>query len=188
MPFSRRRRQRTSRILWNGTYFNYDQGSTYHTDIMAEQLAGQWYSNLTGLGDLVPAQMRKSALQRVYDYNVMKFQNGEMGAINGMSADGQALHENEQVEEVWTGTTFAIASHMLSEGMREQAFRTRARRLQRRLEGSRILLPHSGSLRRARHVPRQHVHEARSHLVDGASAEIARGCTLIRTADRHRKS
>jgi non-lysosomal glucosylceramidase len=55
---------------------------------------------------------------------VMKFQNGEMGAINGMSADGQALHENEQVEEVWTGTTFAIASHMLSEGMREQAFHT----------------------------------------------------------------
>ena len=110
--------------LWNGTYFNYDQGSTYHTDIMAEQLAGQWYANLTGLGDLVPAQMRKSALQRVYDYNVMKFQNGEMGALNGMGADGQALHENEQVEEVWTGTTFAVASHMLSEGMRDQAFQT----------------------------------------------------------------
>lgn len=110
--------------LWNGTYFNYDQGSAYRTDIMAEQLAGQWYANLTGLGDLVPAQMRKSALQRVFDYNVMKFQNGEMGALNGMSADGQALHENEQVEEVWTGATFAIASHMLSEGMREQAFHT----------------------------------------------------------------
>ena len=41
-----------------------------------------------------------------------------------MGADGQALHENEQVEEVWTGTTFAIASHMLSEGMRDQAFHT----------------------------------------------------------------
>jgi len=47
-----------------------------------------------------------------------------MGALNGMGADGQTLHENEQVEEVWTGTTFAIASHMLSEGMREQAFHT----------------------------------------------------------------
>lgn len=110
--------------LWNGTYFNYDQGSTYHTDIMAEQLAGQWYANLTGLGDLVPAEMRRSALQRVYDYNVMKFQNGEMGALNGMGADGQALDENEQVEEVWVGTTFAVASHMLSEGMRDQAFQT----------------------------------------------------------------
>jgi len=47
-----------------------------------------------------------------------------LGAINGMGPNGQALHENEQVEEVWTGTTFAIASHMLSEGMRDQAFHT----------------------------------------------------------------
>ena len=38
--------------------------------------------------------------------------------------DFDQLHENEQVEEVWTGTTFAIASHMLSEGMRDQAFHT----------------------------------------------------------------
>ncbi len=110
--------------LWNGTYFNYDVGSDYKTDIMAEQLAGQWYANLTGLGDLVPAEMRRSALKHVFDYNVMKFQNGTMGAINGIAADGSALHENEQVEEVWTGTTFSIASHMLSEGMRDEAFKT----------------------------------------------------------------
>lgn len=110
--------------LWNGAYFNYDVGSDYKTDIMAEQLAGQWYANLTGLGDLVPAEMRHSALQRVFDYNVMKFQNGTMGAVNGIGANGEMLHENEQVEEVWTGTTFGVASHMLTEGMRDQAFKT----------------------------------------------------------------
>ncbi len=110
--------------LWNGTYFNYDVGSSYRTDIMAEQLAGQWYSNLTGLGDLVPSEMQRSALQHVFDYNVMKFNDGQMGAVNGIGADGTLLHENEQVEEVWTGTTFGIASHMLSEGMRDQAFTT----------------------------------------------------------------
>jgi non-lysosomal glucosylceramidase len=112
------------RNLWNGKYFNYDQGSPYHDNSMAEQLAGQWYANITGLGDLVPPLMRRSALQHVYDYNVMKFHNGEMGAINGMGADGQLLHDNNQVEEVWTGTTFAVASHMLFEGMRDEAFRT----------------------------------------------------------------
>jgi non-lysosomal glucosylceramidase len=110
--------------LWNGTYFNYDVGSDYNKDIMAEQLAGQWYANLTGLGDLVPADMRRSALQHVFDFNVMKFQNGTMGAVNGIGPDGALLHENEQVEEVWTGTTFGVASHMLSEGMRDQAFKT----------------------------------------------------------------
>jgi non-lysosomal glucosylceramidase len=110
--------------LWNGTYFNYDQGSSYHDNSMAEQLAGQWYANLTGLGDLVPVEMRRSALQHVFDYNVMKFNNGEMGAINGISKDGQLLHDNNQVEEVWVGTTFSVASHMLSEGMHDQAFKT----------------------------------------------------------------
>ena len=110
--------------LWNGTYFNYDVGSDYKTDIMAEQLAGQWYANLTGLGEIVPAEMRHSALQHVFDFNVMKFQNGTMGAVNGIAANGDILHENEQVEEVWTGTTFGVASHMLSEGMRDQAFKT----------------------------------------------------------------
>jgi non-lysosomal glucosylceramidase len=110
--------------LWNGEYFNYDVGSDYKSDIMAEQLAGQWYANLTGLGELVPAQMQRSALKHVFDYNVMKFQNGTMGAVNGIGANGDILHENEQVEEVWTGTTFGVASHMLSEGMRDEAFKT----------------------------------------------------------------
>ena len=110
--------------LWNGKYFNYDQGSAYHDNSMAEQLAGQWYANLTGLGDLVPVEMRRSALQHVFDYNVMKFSGGEMGAINGIGADGQLLHDNNQVEELWVGTTFGVASHMISEGMREQAFHT----------------------------------------------------------------
>jgi non-lysosomal glucosylceramidase len=110
--------------LWNGSYFNYDVGSDYKADIMAEQLAGQWYANLTGLGDLVPVNMRRSALQEVFDNNVMKFQNGTMGAVNGTGPHGEALTENEQVEEVWTGTTFGLASHMLSEGMRDQAFKT----------------------------------------------------------------
>ncbi|GAC1658930.1 MAG: GH116 family glycosyl hydrolase [Acidobacteriaceae bacterium] len=110
--------------LWNGKYFNYDVGSEYKTDIMAEQLAGQWYANLTGLGDLVPKQMRTSALRQVFEHNVMQFQHGEMGALNGIGANGEILHENEQVEEVWTGTTFGVASHMLSEGMRDEAFKT----------------------------------------------------------------
>jgi non-lysosomal glucosylceramidase len=66
--------------------------------------------------------MQSTALQHVYDYNVMKFADGEMGAINGMGANGELLHGNNQVEEVWAGTTFGVASHMLSLGMKDQAF------------------------------------------------------------------
>jgi non-lysosomal glucosylceramidase len=110
--------------LWNGTYFDYDTKSEYHADVMAEQLAGQWYANLTGLGDLVPKSMRQSALKRVYDYNVMLFGNGQIGAANGIGPTGELLDQNPQVTEVWTGTTFGVASHMLTEGMRDEAFKT----------------------------------------------------------------
>ncbi len=110
--------------LWNGTYFNYDVGSSYKDSIMAEQLAGQWYASLTGLGDLVPREMRRSALKHVYDFNVMKLDNGAMGALNGISANGQLLKDDEQTEEVWSGVTLAVAATMLQEGLRDEGYAT----------------------------------------------------------------
>jgi len=110
--------------LWNGSYFRYDTGSDYRDSIQAEQLAGQWYATMTGLGDLVPSEMQRGALQKVFDNNVMKFGKGEMGAVNGIGADGAILHSNEQVQEVWTGSTFGVAALMLANGMHDQAFHT----------------------------------------------------------------
>ena len=54
----------------------------------------------------------------------MKFGEGQMGAINGIGPDGTLLHENNQVEEVWVGTTFGVASHMIAEGMTAEGFAT----------------------------------------------------------------
>jgi non-lysosomal glucosylceramidase len=110
--------------LWTGTYFRYAVQGQDTEAVMAEQLAGQWYASLTGLGDLVPKAMRVSALHKVYDTNVRKFAKGEMGAINGIGADGTLLHTNSQMEEVWTGATFAVASHMIAEGLHSEAFAT----------------------------------------------------------------
>lgn len=110
--------------LWNGTYFNYDSGSSYRDSIMSDQLAGQWYANLTGLGDLVPANMRVSALKKIFEFNVMKFGNGDMGALNGMTSDGRVLTDNEQIQEVWVGTTFGLCAEMVAEGLQQEAFST----------------------------------------------------------------
>jgi non-lysosomal glucosylceramidase len=110
--------------LWNGSYFRYDTGSDYRDSIQAEQLAGQWYATMTGLGDLVAPDMQRSALQKVFDNNVMKFGQGQMGAVNGIGADGTILRSNEQVEEVWTGATFSVAALMLADGMNDQAYHT----------------------------------------------------------------
>jgi non-lysosomal glucosylceramidase len=62
---------------WNDEYFRYDMASDCRDAIQADQLTGQWYANMTGLGDLVPAPMRHSALQKIYANNVMKFGHGE---------------------------------------------------------------------------------------------------------------
>lgn len=110
--------------LWNGEYFRYDMLSEYRDDIQADQLAGQWYANLTGLGDLVPVDMQLSALKKIFNYNVMKFGKGEMGAVNGMAPDGSIIKTNEQVQEVWTGTTFSVAALMLSDGLKDEGYRT----------------------------------------------------------------
>jgi non-lysosomal glucosylceramidase len=110
--------------LWNGEYFNYDMESATRDDVQADQLAGQWYANMTGLGDLVPREMQLSALKKIFAFNVMKFGNGEMGAANGMSAKGAILSDNEQGLEVWAGTSFGLAALFLSEGMKDEAYRT----------------------------------------------------------------
>lgn len=112
--------------LWSGEYFLYDTKSVYKDNIQADQLAGQWYANMTGLGDLVPREMQLSALKKIFAFNVMKFADGTMGAVNGMATDGSLIQvpDNEQVQEVWTGTTMGVAALMLSDGMKEQAYRT----------------------------------------------------------------
>jgi non-lysosomal glucosylceramidase len=112
--------------LWNGEYFRYDTQSEYKDNIQADQLAGQWYADLTGLGDLVPREMQISSLKKIFDYNVMKFADGNRGAVNGMAANGTVitLKDNQQVSEVWTGTTMALSGLMLSTGMKDQAYRT----------------------------------------------------------------
>lgn len=112
------------RKLWNGTYFNYDSESPYRDSIMSDQLAGQWYANLAGLGDLVPVEMRVSSLRKIFEFNVKKFAGGDMGALNGMSADGRVLTDNEQIQEVWVGTTFGLCGEMVAEGLQQEAFST----------------------------------------------------------------
>jgi non-lysosomal glucosylceramidase len=110
--------------LWNGEYFRYDTDSEYRDSVQADQLAGQWYANMTGLGDLVPHEMQVAASRKIFAFNVMKFGDGNMGAANGMAADGSIIRDNEQAPEVWVGTSFGFAALLLSEGMTEEAYRT----------------------------------------------------------------
>ena len=153
--------------LWNGEYFRYDEKSEYRDTIQADQLAGQWYANMTGLGDLYPKQMQLSAAKKIFATNVMKFGNGEMGAANGMAANGSIIRDNEQAQEVWVGTSFGLAALLLSEGMHERGLSHRVGHPSRRLRNERLLVPHAGSLGRHRKFPRADVHATCRRLGDG---------------------
>ena len=109
--------------LWTGEYFRYDASSDSKDDIQTDQLAGQWYANLTGLGDIVPHANQVSAMKKIFDFNVMKFGNGEMGAANGMAPDGTIL-SNAEAKEVWVGTTESFAGLLMSEGLKDEAWKT----------------------------------------------------------------
>ena len=111
--------------LWNGRYFNYDASkSRRHDSIMADQLAGHWYARACGLPPVISPTRARSVLSTIYDWNVLRFNEGRMGAVNGMRPDGQPDTTCLQSQEVWTGTTYALAAAMLEEGMRETAFAT----------------------------------------------------------------
>ncbi|KAK3097227.1 hypothetical protein FSP39_007733 [Pinctada imbricata] len=113
--------------LWNGKYYNFDCSTGGHHDsIMADQLAGHWFLKASDLADdsIFPPDHVKTTLQTIYDCNVKVFENGNMGAINGMRPDGSHDLTNPQSEEFWVGVTYSLAASMIQEGLIEEAFQT----------------------------------------------------------------
>ncbi|XP_031554727.1 non-lysosomal glucosylceramidase-like [Actinia tenebrosa] len=130
MDILKRGKEAYIKKLWNGVYYNYDSSDhRYHNSIMADQLAGQWYLHACDLaqraGDEVfPLEHVTSVLRTIFENNVMKFQEGTMGAVNGMRPNGQLDTSSLQAEEVWTGVTYALGASMIQEGMVEEGFKT----------------------------------------------------------------
>ncbi|BBG92332.1 Beta-glucosidase, GBA2 type family protein [Prunus dulcis] len=111
--------------LWNGSYFNYDSGSSSNSkSIQADQLAGQWYTASSGLPSLFDDFKIQSALQKIYDFNVMKVKGGRMGAVNGMHPSGKVDESCMQSREIWTGVTYGVAATMILAGKEKEAFTT----------------------------------------------------------------
>jgi non-lysosomal glucosylceramidase len=111
--------------LWTGRCYRYDaSGEESSGSIMADQLAGQWYADATGLGDLVAPERVLTALRTVYELNVLGFGGGDMGAVNGMNPDGSIDESSEQSAESWVGTTYALAAFMIGRGLVEEGWRT----------------------------------------------------------------
>ena len=122
--------QSYSSRLWNGKFFRFDLSPGSERVIMADQLAGYWYTHLTSLkrGDTASPLLDEtkvlSSLTMIFSNNVMRFAEGSLGAVNGMLDGGGVDRTAIQSEEVWTGVTYGLASLMISKGMLEQGMTT----------------------------------------------------------------
>jgi len=111
--------------LWNGKYYNFDESLNSNKTVMADQLCGYWYLqsiNQDLVKDLLPKNRVKSSMATIYDYNVMKFGNGRLGAVNGMRPDGKVDHSYIQTDEIWTGITYALGAFFIQEGDPQRGF------------------------------------------------------------------
>jgi non-lysosomal glucosylceramidase len=112
--------------LWRGSYFAFDGGGPTADSIMADQLAGQWYADVAGLGDLVEPDRIVTALRTIHERNVLGFRGGRLGPVNGMQPNGLVDRSSEQSQEVWVGSAYALAALMIGRGLTEEGWRTAA--------------------------------------------------------------
>ncbi|KAJ4713800.1 Non-lysosomal glucosylceramidase [Melia azedarach] len=113
--------------LWNGSYFNYDNSNgNSSASIQADQLAGQWYARACGLSSIADEDKVRKALEKIYNFNVLKVKGGARGAVNGMLADGRVDMSAMQSREIWPGVTYGLAASMIQEDMVDIAFHTAA--------------------------------------------------------------
>jgi non-lysosomal glucosylceramidase len=121
----RRATESFERRLWRGSHYAYDDGGGASSEsVMADQLAGQWYADATGLGNLVAPDRTRAALKTIHALNVVAFGDGLLGAVNGMRLDGRVDESSEQSAEVWVGTTYALAAFMIGRGLFEEGWET----------------------------------------------------------------
>jgi uncharacterized protein (DUF608 family) len=113
------------RLLWNGEYYNLwvDPVSGRRDEsCMADQLSGQLYASLLGLGDILPRNHLLSACRAIFHHNRAQGR----GLLNGALPEGRHADKPEnwtlgdprfQSDTVWSGTEYAVAVQMFQEGL-----------------------------------------------------------------------
>ncbi|MEM2057226.1 MAG: GH116 family glycosyl hydrolase, partial [Thermoproteota archaeon] len=128
-------RENFSKLLWNGEYFvqrfQGDPNIRYQfgEGCLSDQLLGQWFSHVVGLGYLLPEEQVKSALMAVFRYNwkesLLEHENCQRTyALNDESGlvlcswprGGKPDYPFPYCDEVWTGIEYQVAAHLIYEG------------------------------------------------------------------------
>ncbi len=135
--------RRSVEKLWNGEYFVQDVDlakhplSQYATGCLSDQLFGQTWADLYGLGTLYPGQKVKTTLESIWKYNWAKdvgsqtnlhkpervYANpGEAGLLVCTWPHTKHMGDSgvRYRDEVWTGIEYQVATSLIYEGMTEE--------------------------------------------------------------------
>jgi len=136
-------RERGARLaaeqLYNGEYYIHKSDRLdfgYGTGCWSEQVMGQWWARVLGLGDILPPPQVRHALKAIFKHNWLWTHEGFVGTQRAHEfADGNdkglltgtwprggrpetpMLHR----DEVWTGIEYLVAAHKLYECQVEEA-------------------------------------------------------------------
>lgn len=131
--------EKQSEMLWNGEYFMQIPDTAgcaeYNTGCHADQLLGQWWAHLLGLGRLYPADRIAGALGSIMRHNYFEQVRGHYSGRRFAADDdggiilctwpkgGKPPQPIVYWGEAWTGVEYAVAGLMLWEGMIDEAVR-----------------------------------------------------------------
>ncbi|HPO13897.1 MAG TPA: GH116 family glycosyl hydrolase [Candidatus Hydrogenedentes bacterium] len=140
-------REGYDRICWNGEYYfnvfdapkatpeTYEQNNCFGPGCHSDQLLGQWWAHLLGLGYVLPEDHVRQALHAIHQYNwrtsfaghvqqPRRFANDDEKGLLCCSwpKGGRPKRPILYCDEIWTGIEYEVAAAMLYEGMVEEAF------------------------------------------------------------------
>jgi len=128
-------------LLWNGEYYVQKVDQTkqaaakyqYGEGCLSDQLLGQWFAEVAGLGKLLQQDHIRGALGSIYRYNFRRgferFANAQR--IYALNDEAGLLlcswpHDKRPAlpfvysDEVWTGIEYQVAAHLIYEDMEEE--------------------------------------------------------------------
>ena len=141
--------------LWNGEYYiqildeETPLEDQFGDGCLSDQLFGQWWAHLLGLGHILPVDHVRTALAAIVRYNTRAgFRDFEHGFRVYADRDDHGLLvctwpkggrppvPVRYCDEVWTGIEYQVAAHCLMEGLPDEGMRLLAN-LRRRYAGDR---------------------------------------------------
>jgi uncharacterized protein (DUF608 family) len=121
---------------WDGEFYlqKYDEAKhtkyQYGKGCLSDQLLGQWFATVVGLGHVLPAERVRQTLRSIYRHNFKSgfasFANPQriyaLGDEKGLllcswPKGGRPAIPFVYSDEVWTGIEYQVAAHLIYEGM-----------------------------------------------------------------------